>query len=225
MSSSSGAGRAATIALSARANLGLKVACVDSRGTFGGTCLNVGCIPSKALLHTTELYEEAKEKFPKFGISGEALAVDLTAMMAHKDKVVGELTKGVEFLFRKNKVEAIVGEARIVVARQSERENQGRRARTPDQAHRHRHRLRRGAAARRDHRRKADRVLHRRADAGRGAQEDCWWWVPASSASNWARCGAGLAPMCWWWNSSIASCRASTWKWPSNSSACWNARA
>ena len=95
--------------------LGLKVACVDSRGLFGGTCLNVGCIPSKALLHTTELYEEAKERFPKIGIVAKDLAVDLKAMMAHKDKVVGELTKGVEFLLKKNKAEAIVGEARITV--------------------------------------------------------------------------------------------------------------
>ncbi len=93
--------------------LGMKVACVDSRGVFGGTCLNVGCIPSKALLNATELYEEAKDRFPKMGIMARDLAVDLKSMMAHKDKVVGELTKGVEFLFRKNKVEPIVGEARI----------------------------------------------------------------------------------------------------------------
>ncbi len=93
--------------------LGLKVACVDQRGTFGGTCLNVGCIPSKALLHASELYEEAKTKFPKMGIVTQGIAVDLAAMMAHKEKVVGELTKGVEFLFKKNKVEGIVGAATI----------------------------------------------------------------------------------------------------------------
>src|SRR5215470_10351683 len=73
--------------------LGMKVACVDSRGQFGGTCLNVGCIPSKALLHATELYEEAKDRFPKMGIVAKDLAVDLKSMMAHKDKVVGELTR------------------------------------------------------------------------------------------------------------------------------------
>ena len=94
--------------------LGLKTACVDSRGVFGGTCLNVGCIPSKALLHTSELYEEAKERFSKMGIVAKELAVDLKGMMAHKNKVVGELTRGVEFLLKKNKAEAIVGEARIV---------------------------------------------------------------------------------------------------------------
>ena len=93
--------------------LGLKAACVDKRGTFGGTCLNVGCIPSKALLHASELYEEARTHFPKMGIVAEKVGVDLKAMMAHKDKVVGELTKGVEFLLKKNKCEAIVGEAKI----------------------------------------------------------------------------------------------------------------
>jgi dihydrolipoamide dehydrogenase len=92
--------------------LGLKSACVDSRGQFGGTCLNIGCIPSKALLYTSELYEEAREKLPKLGVK-TSVELDLPSMMAHKTKVVGELTKGVEFLFRKNKVEGIVGEARI----------------------------------------------------------------------------------------------------------------
>ena len=92
--------------------LGLSVACVDKRGSFGGTCLNIGCIPSKALLHATDLYEVARHDFPRFGITGTP-GIDLKAMMAQKDKVVGELTKGVEFLFKKNKVEAIVGEAKI----------------------------------------------------------------------------------------------------------------
>jgi dihydrolipoamide dehydrogenase len=92
--------------------LGLKSACIDKRGTFGGTCLNIGCIPSKALLYTSELYEEAREKLPKLGIR-TTVELDLPSMMAHKTKVVGELTKGVEFLLKKNKSEAIVGEARI----------------------------------------------------------------------------------------------------------------
>ena len=92
--------------------LGLKAACVDRRGTFGGTCLNIGCIPSKALLHTSELFEEAGKDFAKLGIKAQ-VSLDLTAMMGHKDKVVAELTRGVEFLLRKNKAEAIVGDARI----------------------------------------------------------------------------------------------------------------
>ncbi len=92
--------------------LGLKTACVDKRGCFGGTCLNIGCIPSKALLHASERFEEAGKAFAKLGIKAE-VSLDLPAMMAHKDKVVDELTKGVEFLLKKNKCEAIVGEARI----------------------------------------------------------------------------------------------------------------
>ncbi|MDE2350793.1 MAG: dihydrolipoyl dehydrogenase, partial [Alphaproteobacteria bacterium] len=92
--------------------LGLKSACVDKRGLFGGTCLNVGCIPSKALLHTSHLYEEALTHLPKLGIKTQ-VELDLAAMMAHKTKVVGELTKGVEFLLKKNKAEAIVGAGRI----------------------------------------------------------------------------------------------------------------
>lgn len=92
--------------------LGLTSACIDKRGTFGGTCLNVGCIPSKALLHTSHLFEEAKDHLPKLGVKTQ-VELDLAAMMAHKTKVVGELTKGVEFLLKKNKSEAIVGEGRI----------------------------------------------------------------------------------------------------------------
>src|SRR5581483_9543868 len=92
-----------------------KAACVDKRGTFGGTCLNVGCIPSKALLHASERFHEAQSDFAKLGIKA-SIELDLPAMMAQKDKVVGELTKGVEYLFRKNKVEGIVGEGRIVAA-------------------------------------------------------------------------------------------------------------
>jgi len=92
--------------------LGLKSACVDARGTFGGTCLNIGCIPSKALLHASELFDEAKTGFAKLGIKAD-VSLDLPAMMGHKDKVVGELTRGVEFLLKKNKSEAIVGSAVI----------------------------------------------------------------------------------------------------------------
>src|SRR5437868_24976 len=92
--------------------LGLSSACIDKRGSFGGTCLNIGCIPSKALLHASERFHEAHTDFAKLGIKA-TVELDLPAMMTQKDKVVGELTKGVEFLFRKNKVEGIVGEARI----------------------------------------------------------------------------------------------------------------
>src|SRR5471032_457049 len=99
--------------------LGLSAACIDKRGQFGGTCLNIGCIPSKALLHASERFHEAHTDFAALGIKA-TVELDLPAMMAKKDKVVGELTKGVEFLFKKNKVEPIVGEARIVATGQVE---------------------------------------------------------------------------------------------------------
>jgi dihydrolipoamide dehydrogenase len=109
--------------------LGVKTACIDRRGTFGGTCLNVGCIPSKALLHTSELYEEAGKEFAKLGIKAQ-VSLDLAGMMAHKDKVVGELTKGVEFLLKKNKSEAIIGEARITAPGKVEVKNKDGSVRT-----------------------------------------------------------------------------------------------
>ena len=92
--------------------LGLKTACVEKRATLGGTCLNVGCIPSKALLHASELYEMAGKEFATFGIE-VAPKLNLATMMAQKDNVVGQLTKGVEFLFRKNKVDWIKGAGKI----------------------------------------------------------------------------------------------------------------
>lgn len=95
------------------AQLGQKTAVVEKRATLGGTCLNVGCIPSKALLHASELYEEAQH-FSAFGIKAKGLEVELPGMMAHKDKAVGELTKGVEFLFRKNKVEWLQGSGSLL---------------------------------------------------------------------------------------------------------------
>jgi len=93
--------------------LGFKTAIIEKRGTLGGTCLNVGCIPSKALLHASELYEEAQHGMAKFGVKVSGVELDLDAMMAHKSKVVGELTKGVEFLMKKNKVTYIVGTGRF----------------------------------------------------------------------------------------------------------------
>jgi len=92
--------------------LGLSVACVEGRATLGGTCLNVGCIPSKALLHASELYELARKDFASLGIKG-AVELDLAQMQKQKDDSVGALTKGIEFLFKKNKVEWIKGFGRI----------------------------------------------------------------------------------------------------------------
>ena len=91
------------------AQLGLKTACIESRGTLGGTCLNVGCIPSKALLHTPYCYKKAKPEFKNIGINITAPSLDLAQMMSHKSKGVEGLTKGIEFLFKKNKVTYIKG--------------------------------------------------------------------------------------------------------------------
>jgi len=92
--------------------LGLKAACVEKRATLGGVCLNVGCIPSKALLHASELYELAAKDFAGFGIEVTP-RLNLPAMMAQKDASVGQLTKGVEFLFKKNKVDWVRGAGKI----------------------------------------------------------------------------------------------------------------
>jgi dihydrolipoamide dehydrogenase len=96
------------------AQLGLKTACVEKRSSLGGTCLNIGCIPSKALLQSSEKYEEAKHALAVHGVKVDGVALDLPAMMARKDKVVAENTRGVEFLFKKNKVEYVKGAARFI---------------------------------------------------------------------------------------------------------------
>ncbi len=91
------------------AQLGLKTACVESRGTLGGTCLNVGCIPSKSLLNLSENYAKAKNDFNLQGIEISDLKLNVKKMMSNKDKSVQILTKGVEFLFKKNKVTYLKG--------------------------------------------------------------------------------------------------------------------
>jgi dihydrolipoamide dehydrogenase len=95
--------------------LGLKVACVEMRETLGGTCLNVGCIPSKSLLHASELFELAKKDFAGFGIDVTP-SLNLPTMMQQKSDSVGQLTKGVEFLFKKHKVDWIKGAGRLASA-------------------------------------------------------------------------------------------------------------
>jgi len=95
------------------AQLGLRTACIDKRAALGGTCLNIGCIPSKALLQSSEKYAEAGKSLAEHGIKIGELGLDLGAMMARKDKVVTTLTRGIEFLFKKNKVEWLKGSGRI----------------------------------------------------------------------------------------------------------------
>ena len=91
------------------AQLGLKTACVEGRETLGGTCLNVGCIPSKALLHASHMLHEAEHNFAAMGLKGKSPSVDWKQMLAYKDDVIGQNTKGIEFLFKKNKVDWIKG--------------------------------------------------------------------------------------------------------------------
>jgi dihydrolipoamide dehydrogenase len=108
-----GSGPGGYVAAIRAAQLGMKVACVEKGRTLGGTCLNVGCIPSKAMLDSSELYHLAKERFGKHGIKFDAIKLDLAAMLARKAEVVKGLTDGVRFLFKKNRVETIFGMGRV----------------------------------------------------------------------------------------------------------------
>ncbi len=110
-----GSGPGGYVAAIRAAQLGLRTACVEKRDRLGGTCLNVGCIPSKSLLHASEYYDEAKGgHLTKFGVTFGSINLDVGAMMAEKDKAVKELTDGVAFLFKKNKVEWIKGTGAFV---------------------------------------------------------------------------------------------------------------
>src|SRR6195952_2111112 len=95
------------------AQLGLHTACVERRATLGGTCLNIGCIPSKALLQSSENFEDASHAFAAHGVMIEGVKLDLARMMARKDDVVSANVKGVEFLFKKNKVDWLKGNGHI----------------------------------------------------------------------------------------------------------------
>jgi dihydrolipoamide dehydrogenase len=112
------------------AQLGLKTAVVEKDATFGGTCLNVGCIPSKALLHASELYEEAGDSFAKMGIKVGKPAVELPALLKYKDQNVEANVNGVAFLFKKNKIETFRGAARIAAPGQVEVKGDGDKAQT-----------------------------------------------------------------------------------------------
>jgi len=108
-----GSGPGGYVAAIKAAQLGLKVAVVEKMATFGGTCLNIGCIPSKALLHTSEMFDQAGHKFESFGIKVGTPKLDLKAMQAHKDSVVEANTSGVAYLFKKNKIDAVIGTGSI----------------------------------------------------------------------------------------------------------------
>src|SRR5258706_907484 len=107
-----GSGPGGYVAAIRAAQLGLKTACVESRETLGGTCLNVGCIPSKAMLHASEYYDAvAGGAFAKLGIKTEGVSLDLDAMHGQRLDAVKQLTGGIAFLFKKNKIEWIQGHA------------------------------------------------------------------------------------------------------------------
>jgi len=108
-----GTGPAGYVCAIRAAQLGMKVAVVEKRATHGGTCLNIGCIPSKALLHASELFGEAKHSFAKMGI-GVTPSLDLVQMMKFKQEAIDGNTKGIDFLFKKNKITPIRGTAKIL---------------------------------------------------------------------------------------------------------------
>ena len=111
-----GGGPGGYVAAIRAAQLGLQVACVEKRESLGGTCLNIGCIPSKALLSSSEKFTEASHELAAHGVKVSGVKLDLPAMMAHKDAVVSDNTKGIDFLFKKNKVDRYLGSGRIAAA-------------------------------------------------------------------------------------------------------------
>lgn len=111
-----GAGIGGYVAAIRATQLGMTVLCVEKRPTLGGTCLNVGCIPSKALLNSSHKYTETQNHLSDYGIKVGDVSLDLSKMMEQKDKVVGQLTNGVEFLFKKNKINRLVGTAHFLSA-------------------------------------------------------------------------------------------------------------
>src|SRR5262245_48114188 len=111
-----GGGPGGYVAAIRAAQLGMSVAVVDKRATLGGTCLNVGCIPSKALLESSEVYAQAKSKLARHGVQVGEVKLDLPAMLARKDQVVKGLTQGVTSLMRKHKIAVFVGTAKLLGA-------------------------------------------------------------------------------------------------------------
>ena len=173
------------------AQLGLHTAVVEKRKTHGGTCLNIGCIPSKALLHASERFEEAKRHLGEMGISVSAPKLDLKTMMAFKDEGVEGNVKGVEFLLKKNKIDAFHG-SRAHRRRRTDRGQGGGRLEPGrrDEEHRHRDRIGRDPPARHRDRREGGRLLGGRARARQGAEE-----APGHRRGrDRARARLGLAP-------------------------------
>src|SRR3954462_10599865 len=117
-----GGGPGGYVAAIRAAQLGMRVGCVEMRKTLGGTCLNVGCIPSKALLDSSEQYHHAMTKLQKHGVMVGEVKLDLGQMMKRKDAVVRQLVNGVGSLFRKNKVEGVNGSGKLVSVKSADKE-------------------------------------------------------------------------------------------------------
>src|SRR5882724_2895567 len=108
-----GAGPGGYVAAIRAAQLGLNVACVEKEPVLGGTCLRIGCIPSKAMLESSERFWEAKQELAKHGVKTGEVTLDLSTMLSRKDQVVATLTRGVEALFKKNKITRYAGHGKI----------------------------------------------------------------------------------------------------------------
>ena len=123
-----GAGPGGYVASIVASQKGMKVATIEKRETLGGTCLNVGCIPSKAMLHASEQYENTIKSngMIEWGINCKEVSLDLTKMLKRKSDIVSDLTKGVSFLYGKNKITKFIGTARILSAKQIEVSNNGK---------------------------------------------------------------------------------------------------
>ncbi len=178
------------------AQLGMKTAVVEKRATFGGTCLNIGCIPSKAMLNASELYEEAGAQIRARWASRSASRASISPrMLKYKEKGVDGNVKGVDYLFKKNKIETFHGAGRIAAPGKVEvKADDGKTQTAGDQEHRHRHRLGRGAA-------RTASISTRSASCPRPARsisprcrKSCSSSAPALSGSSSARCGGGSAP-------------------------------
>ena len=111
-----GGGPGGYVAAIRASQLGMRVIIVEKRPNLGGTCLNVGCIPSKALLHSSHLYNEARQGFSHHGIKATGVKLDLKTMMEHKNQVVGDTVKGIDYLMKKNNIDRLIGSGKIIRA-------------------------------------------------------------------------------------------------------------
>nr|ALS89447.1 L-lysine 6-monooxygenase (NADPH-requiring) [uncultured bacterium] len=215
------------------AQLGMKVAVIEKNATLGGTCLNVGCMPSKALLHASEMFEEAGHSFAKMGVSVSAPQLDLPAMMNFKQQGIDGNVKGVAFLFKKNKIDSYIGTGRIVAPGKVEVTGADGRTQTVETKNIV---IATGSDVARlkgveiDEKRivsstgalTLDKVPEKLLVVGAGV-------IGLELGSVWRRLGAQVTVVEFldrrWWNSSTASCPAWTRKSASSSSACCRSRA